>query len=363
MGVRWYGKGAYDRGEVTTETVKASSLFRARAGQFVFNRIDTQKGAFDVVPASLDGALATNEFPLYTTSADLDVSFLLLYFQQESVLEDIEQARAGSEGRSRWKEADFEAWQIPLPSLAEQRRIVEVMRAVDAHMEALEEEADSAWSSLSFVRDDLLAQAPLVGLASVCALKARLVDPTTIEHRDMVHVGVESIRKNSGRVVGARTAAEDAVTSGKYRFEATDVVFSKIRPALRKVALPGFQGLCSADAYPLSPAPDVPPGLLREALLFEPVVERVVQMSGRTKMPKVNRTELFSIEVPMPEVADRESVDAALGALRQEAEALTIEHERLRDFRAALLSALFTQQVRIPESYDSILDNAVGVSA
>ncbi len=65
MGVRWYGKGAYDRGTGSTETIKAKRLFRAHEGDFVFNRIDTQNGAFDVVPVGLHGALATNEFPLY----------------------------------------------------------------------------------------------------------------------------------------------------------------------------------------------------------------------------------------------------------------------------------------------------------
>lgn len=104
MGVRWYGRGAYDRGVGTTENIKAKRLFRAHAGDFVFNRIDTQNGAFDVVPETLGGALATNEFPLYFADRErLDERFLLLYFQQETVLRQIDALRAGSEGRSRWK--------------------------------------------------------------------------------------------------------------------------------------------------------------------------------------------------------------------------------------------------------------------
>ena len=31
------------------------------------------------------------------------------------------------------------------------------------------------------------------------------------------------------------------------------VLYSKIRPYLKKVARPDFQGLCSADIYPLKP--------------------------------------------------------------------------------------------------------------
>ncbi|MCD5422676.1 hypothetical protein LRS71_24505 [Rhodococcus pyridinivorans] len=103
MGVRWYGKGAYDRGIVTTETVKAKHLYRAREGDFTFNRIDTDKGAFDVVSTELDGALTTNEFPLYEVDEEeIDTRFLLLYFQSPEVLRQIGAVRAGSEGRARW---------------------------------------------------------------------------------------------------------------------------------------------------------------------------------------------------------------------------------------------------------------------
>jgi len=149
MGVRWHGKGAYDRGTGTTETIKAKTLYRARANDFVFNRIDTQKGAFDVVPESLDGALATNEFPLYETDTDaLLPQFLLIYFRQESVLRAIEASRAGSEGRARWKERDFESWSIPLPDLPVQRRIVDLVSSVDSCASVLEEEAGGSSKKL-----------------------------------------------------------------------------------------------------------------------------------------------------------------------------------------------------------------------
>lgn len=149
MGVRWHGKGAYNRGVGTTETIKAKTLYRARTNDFVFNRIDTQKGAFDVVPESLDGALATNEFPLYETDAEaLLPHFLLIYFRQESVLRAIEASRGGSEGRARWKERDFETWSIPLPDVPIQRRIVDLVSSVDLCVSALDEESGGSSAKL-----------------------------------------------------------------------------------------------------------------------------------------------------------------------------------------------------------------------
>ena len=113
MGVRWYGKGAYRRSASRPQT---KTLSRAREGDFVFCRIDAQKGPFAVVPAALDGALVTNEFPLYSVDPTaLDARFLVLWFLNQSTLDKIGRLRDGRDGRARWKEPDFEAWPIPHP--------------------------------------------------------------------------------------------------------------------------------------------------------------------------------------------------------------------------------------------------------
>ena len=348
MGVRWYGKGAYDRGVVTTETVKAKSLYRAREGDLTFNRIDTQNGAFDVVSAELDGALATNEFPFYEVNKEeAEARFLLLNFQRSEVLRQIGAIRAGSEGRARWKEADFEAWMVPVPPLPVQRRIIEVIRAVDDQITALDAEADALARMHHATRERMLEDVQLKPLSDVCDLTARLVDPRLEEHADLIHVGVETITKGTGEIVGAVTAREDEIISGKYLFGEGDVIYSKIRPALRKVAVPGFSGLCSADAYPLTPKDGIPATLLREALLQERVVELAVSMAGRTKMPKVNRKQLFSIQVAIPRPESRAFVDATLSAPREQRKAVLVEVACLRRVRTGLLSGLLDRTIGI----------------
>ncbi len=62
---------------------------------------------------------------------------------------------------------------------------------------------------------------------------------------------VEPLRRGTGRLLNYRTAAEDGMRSGKYHFRAGSVLYSKIRPYLRKATIANFEGLCSADMYPL----------------------------------------------------------------------------------------------------------------
>jgi type I restriction enzyme, S subunit len=139
-----------------------------------------------------------------------------------------------------------------------------------------------------------------VPLGEICSIESRLVDPTTEQYRDLPHLGVERLESATGRLLPYRTAREDGVTSGKFLFTPEDVVLSKIRPNLRKAAWPGFTGLASADSYPLRPYQGTLPGYLLAVLLSDVFISQAVARSGRTKMPKINRTELFSIRVPLP---------------------------------------------------------------
>ena len=157
MGVGWHGGGLLARG-ADADTIKAKSVWVAhRAGDFVFNRIDTQEGAFDVVPGDLDGALVTNEFPTYSTTPEVESAFLRIYFLRPTVLAEIDALRAGSEGRARWKEADFESVLLPLPPIETQRQIVRVVESVNRYRADLEAELNAALSMSQHLVEELLA--------------------------------------------------------------------------------------------------------------------------------------------------------------------------------------------------------------
>ena len=95
-----------------------------------------------------------------------------------------------------------------------------------------------------------------VQLADVCSIASALVDPRDAAYRHLLHVGGANISAGTGELRDLRSAADEKLISGKYLFGPKDVLYSKIRPYLRKVALPTFSGLCSADMYPLRVDPN-----------------------------------------------------------------------------------------------------------
>ena len=122
-------------------------------------------------------------------------------------------------------------------------------------------------------------------------------------YEDYPHIGIDSIEKETGRLVGYRTISEDGVISGKYLFTSKHIIYSKIRPNLNKVALPDFDGLCSADAYPI---------LVKEAvcnreylgytLRSRYFLDYILTFSNRTNLPKVNKKQVESFRFPLPPI-------------------------------------------------------------
>ena len=121
------------------------------------------------------------------------------------------------------------------------------------------------------------------------------------KYADYPHIGIDSIEKGTGALKGYRTVREDGVISGKYIFTPQHIIYSKIRPNLNKVALPDFEGLCSADAYPILPNHDnCNRVFLAIALRSEFFLEYILQFSSRTNLPKVNRKEIAGFCMPLP---------------------------------------------------------------
>ena len=95
--------------------------------------------------------------------------------------------------------------------------------------------------------------------------------------------------------------SEDNVVSGKYLFSPKHIIYSKIRPNLNKVALPTFNGVCSADAYPILPIDGkCNRTFLAYVMRSDYFLNYILQFCMRTNLPKVNRKELSGFVTPLP---------------------------------------------------------------
>lgn len=152
-----------------------------------------------------------------------------------------------------------------------------------------------------------------VRLGDLCRIEAPQVDPRQPEFAGWPLVNGENLDSGIPRLRGVKSAAEEGVISPKYLFEPGDVLYSKLRPYLRKVAVAPFRGVCSADMYPLRPVRElVEPHFLAWLLLGDEFTAYASDESRRARMPKLNREQLFSWQCTIPEVDIQRTICEAL---------------------------------------------------
>lgn len=123
--VRLYGNGVILRKEEFGKNIKTKNQYIAKSGQLVFSRIDARSGAFGIVPDSLDGAIVTNDFPVYSINNDVALSdYLRLIISSPSFTEICKSKSSGTTGRLRMSEIDFENIKVPQPPLPKQQELV-----------------------------------------------------------------------------------------------------------------------------------------------------------------------------------------------------------------------------------------------
>ena len=124
------------------------------------------------------------------------------------------------------------------------------------------------------------------------------------KYKDYPHIGVGNIERDTGKILEYKSIKDENIISGKYIFTPEHIIYSKIRPNLNKVALPTFNGLASADSYPILVNKDVTNKyFFAYVLRSDAFIRFILNFSLRANIPKVNKKQLekFScINPPKP---------------------------------------------------------------
>lgn len=133
-------------------------------------------------------------------------------------------------------------------------------------------------------------------IGSVINIRAELVKPEN--YYDFFQVAPDIIEKGTGKVISQRTVKESGIKGPNSRFYKNQIVYSKIRPSLSKAFIAEYDGLCSADMYPLDCF--INTGYLLKVILSEVFLIQVRAAENRIKMPKLNVESLSNILIPVP---------------------------------------------------------------
>ncbi len=198
---------------------------------------------------------------------------------------------------------------IPLPPLPDQQQIANVLDRASALIEKRKAQIDKL---------DLLVKSQFIEMFgdpvtnpngwkkrpfSYVATIDTQMTRDFVKYADYPHIGIESIEKDTGRILDYKLVKDSDLKSGKYPFDERHLIYSKIRPNLNKVAKPYFEGVCSADAYPILPTCNSNRDYLSIVLRSDFFLDYILAFSGRTNIPKVNKKQLEGFYLPVPPIA------------------------------------------------------------
>ena len=204
---------------------------------------------------------------------------------------------------------------ISFPSIEEQHSIVDLLSRAESivrmRREAQGKAAELAPAIFLEMFGDPVANPKgwrKAKLGDYLTIDSAVRTPDLVSDASFPCIGADSIESGTGRIVSWPTVEQIRPISGKHHFAKNDVLYSKIRPALRKVIVAPESGFCSADMYPLRPkSGTATPEFVAILLLSNAFTEYAVGVSARAQMPKVNRETLFAYEHPMPPIKLQET--------------------------------------------------------
>jgi restriction endonuclease S subunit len=354
IGIRSFGRGVFHKPPTAGLNIGEKRLFSIQPGDLLFNVVFAWEGAVAVASDAERGTVGSHRFLTCVVNPDLaDARFLYWWFSRNEGRQELLRASPGGAGRNRTLGTDkLAAIQVPLPPVSEQRDIVTRIDALAAKVFEAAGERAKAIESAKALLPSLLHEYFVVRAASwsrermdkVATITSKQVDPVLPQFSDLAHINGENIQSGTCRLLAYRTAAQDGVRSNKYSFSSGTVLYSKIRPYLRKAAFVDFAGLCSADMYPLQVIyPDIDPHFLQWALVADPFTAHANRFSGRTRMPKLNREQLFTYVISYPPQSEQRTMVSQLERLRAMTERLARDQNESRKHVEAILPAVLNR--------------------
>ena len=317
------------------------------AGQFIVSKIDARNGAFGVIPDDLEGAIVTNDFPVF----DVDSSKILPQFMVliSTTPQFVEFARKCSSGTTNRKRIDIDAFLqqvIPLPSLDEQKAILkayneDLFEANQLLDEAMDKEQninhylDSMLKfscnksyihkGLNFVsfrdtsRWDVQYYSTRRNVLSVYDVKtigqclsAFMTDVNKASLRietykepqkNFAYIGMESVEKNTGELLGLPIVKGMQIKSQTVRIPKGFFIYGKLRPYLNKYWVNETEReniVCSSEFFCFKPKAGIDIKYFKYVLSSYIIQDQISELVSGARMPRLNEESFKNVVIPIP---------------------------------------------------------------
>ena len=132
---------------------------------------------------------------------------------------------------------------------------------------------------------------------------------------DMWSLDLEDIEKETGRIIRRCKASERTIAGDKVCFHKGQVLYSKLRPYLKKVLVAPDDGVCSPEMVPFAPYGNIDTQYL-VYVLTSPHIDYIINsVTYGVKMPRVGTDTMTNLLFPLPPLAEQKRIVAKIEEL------------------------------------------------
>jgi type I restriction enzyme, S subunit len=313
---------------------------------------------------------------VFRPKGGFDPKFVKQLFLSNNYQAHIDLSLAGS-AINNLKNSDIESIIFRIPSKPCQKKISEILCTIDraiTHTEALIEKYQQIKAGLmhdlftrgigadgklrpprdqapEMYRESSIGWIPkewkVENILDVVDFPNGQVSPLQYPYIDWILVAPDHIERNTGKLLARVTARDQGAISGKYVFDEGDIVYSKIRPYLRKAILANFYGLCSADMYPLKVKKGNNSTFVLGIILGEGFSRYAESVSMRSGFPKINRSEFSGFECGIPNPGEQDLIATIMSSIDLKIISNEKNLEKLIKQKSGLMNDLLTGKVQV----------------
>lgn len=284
----------------------------------------------------------------------LESGILTAYFEATAV--------GSIQRRRRTTVPVFNAAPVQLPPIDEQRRIVDLVAAIELVQtlsNRVAEEAATARSRLT-ARWFASSDDEIVDLSEIATVSQGSALPSDLQGAntgDIPWFKIADMGQPANRFgyVSAETTVsqDDLSVRGGRVLPAGTITFPRVGGAVKteRKRILSVPAACDENHLAVVPGESVLPGFV--LAFFENL--RLGDLARSGAVPSLNQGLIRSLRIPVPPVQAQEELVQVLDALRSTQQAAEAHHTQAAVARRALLHDLLTGARKIPDSYDELL--------
>ena len=238
---------------------------------------------------------------------------------------------------------EYASYSFSVPSLPEQRKIADLLSAVDDVISAQEAEV-AAWEKRKKgVMQKLFSQEVRFKaddgsdfpdweektLGDICMYERQRSEGANF-------VGTENMLKDFGGVTFDNSNADGSGTL----YHPGDTLMSNIRPYLKKAWLADRKGTCSTDVLVFHPT-SVEPGYLYWLIASDAFVRYVMSAAKGSKMPRGDKKHIMEMPLLLPNKDEQRKIDDCLSSLNDVIIKAKNELAKWQELKKGLLQQMF----------------------